>query len=324
MEPCSGSPWRILSAGSALAVLTALSAVPAHGAPAVHGADVGATRPQKHGRVAKKSKPPPPPPLDGQSLDFAFDGRPEGHAERSYAGRIFVHRKAAAAGRPLPTLVFLHGTNSDKVKYRWMGGGQEGDVRRMISELIEAGHVPPMLVAAPSSIDPNTIANAMTSWPAFDLDAFLDRAERQLDGAATIDRSHVLVAAHSGGGCNPRGGLTSALRARRTPVFAGLSIDTCMLTDEARDLAHLRPSTHVIIAWQSISWQSRGFADFRAYFQREVKKAPPPAGILRELSFEQPTQPMPHDAMVGLTLKKWLPRLLGAPTAVQVRTQTMR
>jgi hypothetical protein len=299
-----------------LGALMALPSLPAHGSPRDgKGAHAKKKKGKRPRTVAKKPPPPPPPPLEGTSYDFDYDGRDVGHPERAWLGRVFVHKKAAAtAGQSLPVLVFLHGTNAEGIKYRWMGGGQEGDLRRMISEMIEAGQVPPMLVAAPSSIDPNTITNAMTSWPAFDLDVFLDRAAARLGNAAVLDRGRVIVAGHSGGGCNPKGGLVAALRAKGTPVLGGMSIDTCMLTDEAYALVHLRPTTHVVVSWQSISWDSRAFADYKGLFKRELKKNPAPPGVLRELVFEQPTVGMPHDAMVGISLKKWLPKLLGPGT----------
>lgn len=266
--------------------------------------------------VPAQKKPPPPPPLEGTTYDYEYDGKADGHPERRWLGRVFVHKKAAEkAGSPLPVLVFLHGTNAEKIKYRWMGGGQEGDVRRILSDMMDAGQVPPMLVAAPSSIDPNTIVNAGLSWPAFDLDNFLDRTAERLGGAATIDRSRVVVAAHSGGACNIRGGLASALRAKNTQVLAGFSIDTCMLFDLAKELAHARPSMHVVVTWQTLSWD-REFTGFRTYFAREMKKAPPPdPGVLRELYQESQPGPMAHDAMVGITLKKYLPRVLGPTPA---------
>lgn len=260
----------------------------------------------------KQKKPPPPPPLEGTTYDYDYDGKVDGHPERRWLGRVFVPKKAAEkAASPLPVLVFLHGTNAEKIKYRWMGGGQEGDVRRIVSEMIDSGQVPPMLVAAPSSIDPNTIVNAGLSWPAFDLDNFLDRTTERLAGTAVIDRARVIVAAHSGGACNIRGGLASALRARNTPVLAGFSIDTCMLFDLAKELAHARPSMHVVVTWQTLSWD-REFSGFRTYFTREMKKAPSPdPGVLRELYQESQPGPMAHDAMVGITLRKYLPRVLG-------------
>jgi hypothetical protein len=82
-----------------------------------------------------------------------------------------------------------------------------------------------------------------------------------------------------------------------------------MGADLAKDLAQVRPTLHVVVSWQTQSWD-RPFEDFRRVFQRGVKNAPPAAGVLRELAPEKPTRPMPHDAMVELTLKKWLPKLL--------------
>ncbi len=269
-----------------------------------------------HPAVASPKKPPPPPPLEGTSYDYDYDGKDVGHPERRWMGRAFVHRKAAAlAGQALPVLVFLHGNNAEGIKYRWMGGGSEGDIRRIASELMEAGQVPPLVVAAPSSIDPYTMTDAGASWPSFDLDLFLDKTAEALGTGASLDRGRVIVAAHSGAGCNIRGGLNAALHARTTPVLAGMSIDTCMLLDLAKELAHVRPTTHVIVSWQSQSWPEREFGAFKSVFLREIKKAPPiAAGVLRELDFEEPTVMSPHDAIVGITLKRWLPKLL--PVAV--------
>jgi hypothetical protein len=259
------------------------------------------------------AKPPPPPPLDGISYAYDYDASDIGRPSLAWSGRVFVHRKAAVAPEEArPLLVFIHGLNTEKIKHRWMGGGQEGDVRRIVAELIEGGHVPPLLVAGPSAVDPIAVGNAMTSWPAFDLDTFLDRTTARLAGLSTIDKTRIIVAGHSGAGCNVKGGIATALKAK-VEVLAGLVIDTCMGTDLARDLARLRPTLNVVVAWQAQGWKDRPFDDFRATFLREVKKAPPSAGVLRELSFEQPTQPMPHDAMVELTLKKWLPKLLTSP-----------
>jgi pimeloyl-ACP methyl ester carboxylesterase len=310
---------RVALAG-ALTVVSALPAADTVAASPEKHQVAGKNKKPRHGpkpklkKLAQKKAPALPPPLEGTSYDYDYDGRDVGHPERRWMGRAFVHKKAAAlAGQALPVLVFLHGNNAEAIKYRWMGGGTEGDLRRVVSEMIEAGQVPPMLVAAPSSIDPTTMTNAGLSWPAFDLDVFLDRTADRLGSAAVIDRGRVVVAAHSGGGCNIHGGLNSAVHAQATPVLAGLSIDTCMLLDLAKELAHLRPTTHVIVSWQSMSWPEREFGAFKTMFLREVKKAPPPDGVLRELDYEQPTVPMPHDAIVGITLKKWLPRVL--PTA---------
>lgn len=268
--------------------------------------------------AGKATKPPPPPPLDGTSYEYAYDGADVGHKERAWLGRAFVHSSiATVTEKPSPIVVFLHGMNTDLIKHRWMGGGQEGDVRRIVAELMEAGSIVPMIVAAPSSIDPVTVSNAAMLWPAFDLDGFLDRTAARLAGIATIDRGRVVVVGHSGAGCNIRGGLATALRAKTAP-FAELVVDTCMATDFAKALAHAPPATNVVVSWQSLSWEGRFFDDFRHLFKRELKKATPPLpGVLRELDYAQPTQASPHDAMVGLTLRRWLPRLLPPPVSAQ-------
>jgi poly(3-hydroxybutyrate) depolymerase len=258
---------------------------------------------------------PKPPPLEGTSYDYEHNGRELGHPERAWLGRAFVHRRAATTpDKPLPLLVFIHGLNSERIKYRWMGGGNEGDVRRILSGLIETEAVPPMLVAAPSSIVPEAIFNAMTSWPAFDLDHFLSRTSAALKGIATIDPDRIILAAHSGGGCNPNGGIATAVHAS-APVLAALVIDTCMTPEVASRLAKARPSTHVVISWQTMSWAKRPISLFQSRFLSDVQSAPPLSGILRELEYVRPKEPMPHDAMVPLSLRRWLPELLSGSKA---------
>jgi len=261
---------------------------------------------------AKGKKPKPLPPLDGTTIDYAWDGKDIGHPERAWLGRSFVHKKAAGdAQKPLPLVVFIHGLNTERIKYRWMGGGNEGDVRRIVSGLMEDGKIPPVLLAAPGSIVAESVTNAVTSWPAFDLDAFVAKTQAALAGTATIDTNRIIVAAHSGGGCNARGGIASAVGGKtKTPVFAALAIDTCMLPDLAPALAADRSKMHVIVSWQTLSWGKRPFQDFRAAFERVVQARPAEPGFLRELEHVRPREPMPHDAMVGLTLGRWLPVLL--------------
>jgi hypothetical protein len=262
---------------------------------------------------AKGKKPPPPPPLEGATIDYAWDGKDIGHPERAWLGRAFVHDKAKAdASTPRPLLVFVHGLNTERIKYRWMGGGNEGDVRRIVSGLIASGKVPPMIVAAPSSIVPEAVTNAVTSWPAFDLDRFLEQTRSALAGTATIDPSRVIVAAHSGGGCNAKGGIASAIRAQH-PIRAALVIDTCMLPEIAKGLASARADMHVVVSWQTLSWSKRPIDAFRTAFLAGVQQSPPAPGILRELEHVRPKEPMPHDAMVGITLGHWLPELLAKP-----------
>ncbi|WP_437528574.1 hypothetical protein WME79_45915 [Sorangium sp. So ce726] len=315
-------------AARALALAAALAAASSPGA-------VGAQPKLAPASAAPAASTPAPGQLDGATYDYDHPSAPASGAaeqgaaqagaaapgvppERRWRGRAFVHRLAAAdPARPLPILVFLHGTNEARIEHRWMGGGQEGDVRRIAAQLMEAGQIPPMLVAAPSAVLPAAVAVARTSWPAFDLDAFLDATAARLRGVATLDRARVVVAGHSGGGCNKAGGIATALRAS-IPVHAALVIDTCMDVDIALPLARSRPTTHVVVSWQTMTWVKRPIADFRRAFQRGVDAHPAAPGVLRELEPLLPTEPMPHDAMVPLVLRRWLPSLLSPDAAPSV------
>jgi hypothetical protein len=262
-------------------------------------------------RPARAAEPASAPPLDGKDVHFDYDGKDVGKPLRAWLGRAFVHRLVAATpDEPRAVVVFLHGTNAQLIKYRWMGGGPEGDVRRIVAGLIEAGQIPPTIVAGPSSIDPSAIVNARTSWPGFDLERFVARLATELQGTATVDRSRVVVVAHSGGGCNPKGGLATAVSGSLVPLGA-MSIDTCMDPEVATVLAGAPPETAVVVSWQTQGWTTRPFDDFLRVFRREVTKLAAP-GALRELDHQRVREPMPHDAMVPLTLRKWLPKLLPA------------
>lgn len=299
---------RSRQALSTRALAAALLALPALAllAPAAALADTGPA-----------TAPAAPPPLDGNSYDYDYDGGGElGRPDRAWLGRSFVHSEAAKdPARPLPLLVFLHGLNPERIEHRWMGGGREGDIRRITADMIEGEQIPPIIVAAPSTIDPVTASNAALIWPSFDLDDFIGRTAERLAGLVTIDRSRIIVAGHSGAGCNSKGGLTTAL-ASKNGVFAGLFIDTCLRADLARSLAHAPATTHLVVTWQSLTWADRGFDDFRAVFTREAKASPAAPGILRALVHEQPTVPSPHDAMVEIALRRWLPVILPGAAAV--------
>ncbi len=251
--------------------------------------------------------------LRGQTRDFVYDGRDVGHPERAYQGRIFLPEVTVkeAQKRPVPLIVFIHGTNAEAIDFRWFGGGREGDVRRIVGALVEARQIEPVVVAAPSATLPAAIINAHTSWPAFDLDRFVARTIRELRGVARIDLGRVIVVGHSGAGCNPTGGLLATLNAVVRPL-AILSIDTCMSPDTAPQLATADPRTAVIVSYQTHSWTSRGLTAFGKTFRRAVAAAQFPSTTIRELEHRRNIKrPMPHDAMVPLTLNRWLPRLIG-------------
>jgi len=243
-------------------------------------------------------------PIAGRTIDFEYDGRDAHAISLSYSGRVFVPDSVIAAGKPVPLVVFFHGLNKELVRHRWMGGGQEGDVRRIIVSMIEAGEIPPVIVAGPGSVQPDAVSDG-ASFPVFDFDKFMDLTKASLGGIAEIDPSRIVVTGHSGAGCSERGGILSPMRSSFTP-HAVVSVDTCMNIGLADALAAAAPSTHVVVTWQSASWD-REFDVFKAAFKKRSVGHPANDGVLRSLE-ELPTQS--HDATVGLTFKKYLPLLL--------------
>ncbi len=241
----------------------------------------------------------------GTTVDYPYDAADVGDATRAYRGRAFVPAESTA-GATLPLLVFLHGLNRALIPHRWMGGGDEGDVRRIVGEMVARGALPPVVVAGPGSVQPAAVSGG-ASFPVFDVDRFIELTETALDGVARIDRARIVVAGHSGAGCSAGGGLVAAARARVRPL-AILSIDTCMPLPLAEALGGGPPETHVVVTWQTVSWK-RDFAGFQRAFARAREKRPGMDGVLRELE-ALPAMPRAHDATVSQTLEKWLPRVL--------------
>ncbi len=244
--------------------------------------------------------------LPGLTLDFDDDGAGAGGRDRAYSGRIFVPERALDRTESLPLVVFFHGLNRELIPHRWMGGGNEGDVRRIVGELVGAGTIEPALLAGPGSVAPAAVSRG-ASFPAFDLTRFLDRVDERLRGTARVDRSRIVVVGHSGAGCSERGGIVTA-RSLEPPPLAVVSIDTCMGGTLATALAGASPRTHVVVTWQTASWE-RNFRHFRDLFEKERGKHPEDPGVARALE-QLPALPRAHDATVAQTLDRWLPRLL--------------
>ena len=251
-----------------------------------------------------------PATLLGHSYDYGWDGRDIGHPERAWLGRAYGPPRVAKTERPVPLVVFLHGLNAALIKHRWMGGGSEGDVRQIVGDLVASGAIPPVVVAAPSSIVRSQVAKG-ASWNHFDLDRFVDHTVARLRGVASIDETRIVVAGHSGAGCSAAGGLAKLGDSKRA-VWGAVAIDTCMFPALATRLLTLGPSTHVVVGYQKRTWSKRPFASFRAAFQRGMKDHPASAGVLRVVDEQQPVH-APHDATVKLTFDRWLPKIFAKP-----------
>jgi hypothetical protein len=258
-------------------------------------------------RAAKKNDAPRAP--DGKTIDFTYDAKDVKVSSLAYTGRVFLSQKtgaAATAGQSLPLIVFMYGLNRDRIPHRWMGGGNEGDVRTIIGDLIDSGRVAPAIVAGPGSIEKEAVGFG-SSFPTFDFDKFVALTEASLKGTATIDKRQIIVAGHSGAGCSKDGGIVAAARAKTRP-HAVISIDTCMSLALAKSLAEAHSSTHVFVTWQAATWD-RPFKDFRSVFEKTRSEHPEDSGVARVLD-QLKAEGRAHDQTVPQTFVKLLPRLL--------------
>jgi len=218
-------------------------------------------------------------------------------------GGAAVLPERAAAETALPLVVFLHGTNPSSEPHMWLGGGGR-DLRPLIKRLIESGQVKPFVLAAPSQTKNAGLAAKV--WEGFDLNAFVDDVVAATDGAVSIDRTRVVLAGHSGAGCNPSGGLAADFWSAGVPLpLALVSIDPCL--DRKMGGAFARRPTEVplLLWWQPAIWV-REPAKFEAALTRD--KPEERVDRVRELP---PMGANPHEAILPVALESALRELFG-------------
>jgi hypothetical protein len=245
----------------------------------------------------------------GKTVDIVHDARDTGHVDEAWTGRLFVpHETLGDPAIARPLLVFMHGVNPDHTRFRFAGGKpDEPDIRIIVARLVERGVVPPLVLGAPTTTVACEIPLAL--WPSFDLDRFVERAVRALRPLAAIDLERVVLVGHSGAGCNANGGLMSAVAGTSLRLRAVLSIDTCMADTDARLAAIAAPDADLIVTWQPVTWP-RPFDAYGALF-RAASESATGRRILEEL--RPPARANAHNAMVELTLEKYLAAVLAGP-----------
>ncbi|MFO0612575.1 MAG: hypothetical protein U0414_08315 [Polyangiaceae bacterium] len=248
-------------------------------------------------------------PIDGKTIDFEYDGADVHNRTLAYTGRLFVPTEGVGSKTPLAMLTFIHGFNFKLVPHRWLGGGQEGDARRILSEMVKRGLIPPMIVGGPGSVQPEAVCGG-SSFPIFDFDNYVKLSKKALAGVAEIDDTHLIVVGHSGAGCTDTGGIAAPGFSKVYPPEAIISIDTCMNTLLARGLAAANPDVNVIVVYQRNAWV-REFDDFIRIFKREVAQHPATPGVMRTLD---EFGSISHNNMVPLTMLKYLPFFIGPGT----------
>ena len=160
-------------------------------------------------------------PANAKTLYFPHR---DGHFLYRYqknGGAAVIPDAPEQTSEPLPLVVFLHGTNSTSETHLWMGGGGK-DLRPLVQRLIGKGVVKPFVLAAPSQTKNAFLAR--TVWQDFDLNLFVDDVARATDGKVTIDRTRVVLAGHSGAGCNPSGGLAADFWSAGAPLPLALMV----------------------------------------------------------------------------------------------------
>jgi pimeloyl-ACP methyl ester carboxylesterase len=257
--------------------------------------------------------------LAGETIDRSFDGgKVAQHHDESYVNRIYLppQTAAAAAKGPVPLLVFLHGINRTHRRHRFSGNEGDPDIRALVGRMIDEGLVPPLVLAAPSSV--LSCDYSLSMWPSFDLDRLVEDTSRALRDRVAIDRRRVVLVGHSGAGCNPTGGVFGAVHESTLALRSVMLIDTCLAPDNAPLLTTLAPSTDVVVTYQTRTWD-RPFDAFReGFFDARANQ------VSREKTFamtvfeeRSPAGPHIHNAMVEDTLRAYLPRAL----AVRVKPE---
>jgi hypothetical protein len=248
-------------------------------------------------------------PADAKTTYFPHqDGRFLYRFQRN-GGAVVVPEATARASQAeaLPLVVFLHGTNPTAELHMWLGGSGR-DLRPLVKRLIDSGEVEPFVLAAPSQTKNAGLAAKV--WQGFDLNGFVDDVVQATAGEVLIDRSRVVLAGHSGAGCNPSGGLAADFWSAGGPLpLALVSIDPCL--DRKMGGAFARRPTEVpLLLW----WQPAIWVRHPAKFAAALTQDKPEARIdrVRELP---PMGANPHEAILPVAFESSLRELFGTKPA---------
>jgi hypothetical protein len=218
-------------------------------------------------------------------------------------GGAAVVPERVPADQPLPLVVFLHGTNSTSEPHLWMGGGGK-DLRPLATRLIGSGQVKPFVLAAPSQT--KNAALAAKVWQDFDLHRFVEDVVTATSGQVTIDREGVVLAGHSGAGCNPNGGLATDFWSAGLPLpLALVSIDPCLDRKMGGAFARRPVEVPLLLWWQPAIWVREP-----AKFTAALSLGKPEQRVDRVLELP-PMGANPHDAILPVALESALRELFG-------------
>ncbi len=225
--------------------------------------------------------------------------------ERAASAGLVIAPKAVAQGNKAPLVVFLHGLNQDGPLHKWLGARGTQDIAVLLEKLQTEGKTVPFMIAGPSQT--KDAARPWGMWQNFDLGDFVAKTEAALGSRATVDRSRVIVLAHSGGGCNVHGSALRAASSRGVVPFAVVLADTCFDRGVAETLLLASPETRLFAYYQTQSWE-RDFGPFRA----ALFGAKPGQGPRDKRFVEVPLRGAgAHDRIFSVAVERAFPELLG-------------
>jgi hypothetical protein len=243
-------------------------------------------------------------PADAKTTYFPHqDGRFLYRFQRNGGAVVVPESTGAGQAEALPLVVFLHGTNPTSELHMWLGGTGR-DLRPLVKRLIDSGEVKPFVLAAPSQTKNAGLAAKV--WQGFDLNSFVDDVVQATAGQVTIDRTRVVLAGHSGAGCNPSGGLAADFWSAGVPLpLALVSIDPCL--DRKMGGAFARRPTEVpLLLW----WQPAIWVRHPARFEAALAHDRPDTRVdrMRELP---PMGANPHEAILPVAFESAMRELFG-------------
>jgi hypothetical protein len=189
----------------------------------------------------------------------------------------------------------------------WLTGKTEPDLAPLVERLASAGSSRPFVFAAPSQTRSAWSGHMM--WKDFDLDDFVRAVDDAIAGRASVDPQTVIVLGHSGGGCNPDGGLLRVARVHgRVVPRALVAVDTCLDEEAGAALGAAPAGTEVWVRWQAEIWP-RPLDRFRASFRDTAAESGRDEPQVQRVDGLGPGA---HDAILLDTLTSLVPLLVAS------------
>lgn len=215
-------------------------------------------------------------PLKPGNYFFAYRDREYLGSGQTLGGQAYIPVGALNHAR---LLVYLHGNNDGGMMHAGMGAS---DTPYDLRDIVPRNTI----VAAPSQ---TRNASGAGLWAGFHLDDFV-RAVEDATGATVGD---VILAGHSGAGCNSSSGLLSPL-GNLKPKVVGV-IDVCGGPGFGEAFGALGEKVPVRVFYQTGSWE-RDFSGFQKALRGRAtfEKVQTPAGA------------SPHSAIVPIAIRSLL------------------